>query len=514
MRQSDGAAAHKRLFPFGGIFPYLWLGIALGAAYLLLAPHVALPDIHGEQAAFTPFEGDGRVRAAMLAALLLTLGSALFLRAFHKLDARGLLILVIIAGVVMRFGYMLYTPVFVRGHDVGSPGGYGHYAYIATIYNTFHLPQSDNGQFYHPPIEHILCAAVARVYALLTGITDQQTVLESSRLVPCFASCASMLVCRRLFEELKLGRAALLTAMAVVAFHPTFFILSASINNDMLMVFFFLTALLYLARWSRRPVMKNMLLAALAAGLAAGTKLSGALAAVFAAVIVFIRLFRSVGKPSFPGLFRQGIAYAAIFLPLCLWYPLRNYLLFGQPINYVLPLSKHSFLYVGFRSFAERFGFSGTGDLFKNIYCSIFGDYRLWVYTVKCSLFGEFTFSPIHNIAALVLTTLNTLLIALSLAAAVWCLIRCRRARPFARFGMAAVWALLIASFIWFYVKYPFTCTMDFRYIVPTVVTGATFLGLFQEEAFGRGGLWHVLAVCGVTLTGLFCAASVLFYLL
>ena len=81
-------------------------------------------------------------------------------------------------------------------------------------------------------------------------------------------------VFRSLCREMKLSLRATAIAVAVAALHPTFFILSASVNNDPLMLLFFLVAILYTIRWYRRPAMKNILMIALAIGLAMMTKLS------------------------------------------------------------------------------------------------------------------------------------------------------------------------------------------------------------------------------------------------
>jgi dolichyl-phosphate-mannose--protein O-mannosyl transferase len=191
-----------------------------------------------------------------------------------------------------------------------------------------------------------------------------------------------MLVTLRLLEALELPAKARITAMAVVAFHPTFFLLSSSINNDMAMIFFFLTAVLYTVRWYRDPTYKNILLLALAIGRAMSAKFSGALVAVFTAVIFLLALIKKFRAGGGAGLVGQYTAFAAVCLPLSLWHPVRNMLLFGQPLGYVLEIPVKSALYVGDRSFAAGFLSFDVLSLLWGGFCNPWADWRVWEYAV------------------------------------------------------------------------------------------------------------------------------------
>ncbi len=70
-----------------------------------------------------------------------------------------------------------------------------------------------------------------------------------------------------------------------------------------------------------------------------------------------------------------------------------------------------------------------------------------------------------------------------------------------------------MGSFIAFNLKYPFGCTMDFRYIFPTAIIGAIYLGIALDHMKRDGkpaSRWVFYA--GAAAIGLFSAASVLFY--
>ncbi len=109
-------------------------------------------------------------------------------------------------------------------------------------------------------------------------------------------------------------------------------------------------------------------------------------------------------------------------------------------------------------------------------------DVNLWEYTVKCALFGEFQFPEARQVIAAVLIGASLVLIALTLYAMVRFVFFERKENRLAAVSLGALWLLLMLSFVYFNIKYPFGCTMDFRYIVPTVMTGAAFLGLLYER--------------------------------
>jgi hypothetical protein len=469
----------------------------------------------GFSGAANAVEGDINVRVIMglLVFLVVLLIGALYYK--RRLTSKNAAIAFFVAGVTMRFGYMLYTPYSVRGHDVGELNGNGHLAYIYNIYKNFALPATNGGQFYHPPLSYIIDAIVAHFYAFVTQSTNTQTIMEAARLVPCFASCALLFVCYRLFDELKFDNTAKITAFGLIAFQPTFFILSASINNDMLMIFFFMTAFLYTVRWYNTPNYKNIILLAVSSGCAMMTKLSGGLIVAFSGIVFLIVLIKGINNKTFTRLIGQFCTYAAIFFPLGLWYAIRNLILFKQPIGYVLPLSLNSSQFTGNKSFFERFIVFPLSSLFKPLYCNPFGDFNALIYTVKCSIFGEFSFTSSHNTMAVALISLNVIMILFSLAAMVLVMIRCRETDAITRWGFFGVWVLLLVSFIYFNIKYPLTCTMDFRYIVPTLITGAAFLGLANSQMRKlQGRLPHCLYYLCSYLTAAFALSSIIFYVM
>ena len=490
--------------------PYVLLGAGLAGGYALFSAFTVLPGM--TELNYVETSGVKAAGNFMLLSVLAAAAAIALMLVFRRFSYRRGALIAAAAGAAMRFGYMLRTPFFLRGHDIGTLADSGHFSYIYHIFSTFSLPQSYDGQFYHPPLNYILCALVSRVYALFTGARNPVTLVEAARLVPCFASCAMMFVCLSLFDELGMDRKASFFAIIVIAFHPTFYIFSSSVNNDMLMILFFMLSLLYAARWLHGMTYKNAALLAASIGLAAMTKLSGGIAVLAAAAVFITASCRCRDSTAFFSLLKQAALFFSVFLPLALWYSIRNFILFGQPLGYVLQMSYKSALYVGMHTFTQRFLSFPLSELQKSFFCHPFGgDYAVWPYTLKCSVFGEYVFADANVFITALLLAANFLLITVSLIAMFRMLKGARNVPFFSRLLLFGTWLVMMLSFISFNVKYPFSCTMDFRYIVPTAVTGAAFLGLLQSHRENRFN--DCLAAYSNIFTLMFVIASVVFYI-
>jgi hypothetical protein len=504
--------ALKKLF--GGFRAYIWLFAGLFVLYTVISPFVSLhTDINANLSALISYEGDAGVMLAMAVLLLALTAGALILALCRKLSPERLILILIAAGFILRFGYMLYTPLSVRGHDVGLLQGSGHLAYIYRIFSIQGLADNYSEQFYHPPLEHLACAFAAWLYKFISGTSDLNSVMEASRLIPCFASCALLLVTLRLFRAFGFSNRANSVALAVVAFHPSFILMSASINNDMLMILFFVSALLFTVRWYAEPTYKNILLLALSIGCAMSTKFSGALIALLTAVVFLLVLLRRYREIGIKRLILQFTAFGAVCIPLGLWYSVRNYILFGQPIGYVAQISTTNQLYIGDISLFKRFLSFSIPDMLTNVFCNPYKDFNLWEYVVKSALFGEFTYSAAHKTVAAVLILSSLLLIVLSLVAMVRFVLCGRDKNHFSVYTLAGLWALLMLSFVFFNLRYPFGCTMDFRYIAPTVIIGAAFLGLLHDK-LNQCRIRNIMKPAFLGLLAIFCSFSAVFFII
>ncbi len=441
-------------------------------------------------------------------------------------------------GLVMRLGYVLDIVLPNNQHDVFSVFQYKyprHNSYIMYIYNNWSLPTTDVydaglSQYYHPPLYHFLAALWMKLQTSV-GV-ELYAAYENIQYFTMFCSAAMMTVAYKLFNEFKLKGFALYTAFALIAFHPTFYIFAGSVNNDPLTNLFLFLAILYTVRWYREQSFKNTLLLAICIGGAMMSKLSGAVIAVGTAYVMLARLFdRETGGfvENLKRLWSRFLAFGVLCFPLGLWWPIRCAVKYGMPLGYVPALSSSSVLYVGDYSIIRRLTGIGSWSL-SNVYTNVghttvdgsvvsegaksFYDYGIAPYIVKSSLFGEYFWktgvSGVQNVLAYVMVFSALALIGVSLYAMVKALIKAKGSEAVPVRFMVIYWVVLLGSYTMFCFTYPHTCTMDFRYIVPSLLIGAVFSGMLingeEKKKLTR------YTVFGITL--LFSLASIGFYAL
>jgi 4-amino-4-deoxy-L-arabinose transferase-like glycosyltransferase len=448
---------------------------------------------------FMPFEPQadaGVVQGFMLAGLLAAAGAGLFLRG----NTERLAALLMVCGLILRVGYIWYTLYWSRQHDIGVWEGAwvrGHGFYIDYYVEHWLPPGELFWQSHHPPLFHFLAGKLlALLQALGKGYHESY---ESLQLAGAAVSGLIMLVSYRVFRQLGLKDAPLLLATALVAFHPTLIILAGSVNNDNLMVLFVLWAFSLTLRWRGEQSMKTTVLLALAIGLGMLTKLSAALVSLVTAAVFIERLARREGRAA---VIRRLGVFFAICVPLGVWYSVYLSVRFGLPPGYIQ--APGASIYIGNYSLAHRFLYIPAEQWGFLPYCQINTavDNNVLMYIIKCSLFGEFRYTG-GGFAPLPLVFVNTALIALSLAAMVWCAVKRRGGL------LLALWLAHMAGYVGFNITMPYICTMDARYLVPAIVCGAGFLGLAAPEK--GAGRWLSRGV--YALAGVFCVLVCVFFL-
>lgn len=427
---------------------------------------------------------------------------------------KSLLFLIIAIGIVMRIGYMLYTPAGVRSHDFGDwsvGGNSGHANYIAFLLEKGTLPDSNTYQFYHPPLFHMLSAYIIKMMSFLNGV-ENYNAIEATKIISCYASCGTLLVVKSLCKEIGLKQKATFISVAIIAFLPNFYLLAGRINNDSLVIFFMMLVLLYSIRWYYSKKRKDIILLAIFMGLGIMTKTSCGILAIFTGMIMLYVLYKSWKEKQWKEIFLQLLIFAAICFPLALWYPIRNYLLFGQALMYVHPISDMN-LYCGDYGVVERFLTLTPTALLGRLYNQPFEDYNVPVYLLKSALFGEFSFD-INKFIPSALVIFNAILAIVAFLAMVYKIFFSKERSKYKLWlGMAFLWSVLVGFYLIFNIKEPFGCTMDFRYIVPTVVVGAVFLGQFTEELQKRNDkLKRICVKCIEILICLYAVFSVVMF--
>ncbi len=418
----------------------------------------------------------------------------------HRTRLNSLLIMGL--GFCLKFCYVLATSIYTRQNDVGSfDKTDGHTSYMQYLYDNLSLPDFDprtRWQYCHPPLHHFIGAVWMWINRVLLS-PGENPCRESIQMLSLFYSCCIMITAYRILRHFKLKGAALYIPLIIINFHPAFVLLSGSINNDVLSVAFIMGAVLCTLRWSESRSMKDILKIALCIGLGMMTKISAALIAPPVALVFLIVFIKNVKKELIP-LLTQFVCFGLVCVPLGMWFPVYQRIRWGIPFTYVHEMSVLSFQYIGDMPFAERitdFSLSQLTPIYEHWrrvdeYGVFHGDseYNPLIALMKNSIFGESfgegTFANYRFIYYIlpVFFGLNVFIASAAfLSGVVFTVKKCSATRT----AKALITCYYLIMMFIFYINadnYPFTCTMNFRYITPTVITGALYLG-FTLTALG-----------------------------
>lgn len=393
-----------------------------------------------------------------------------------------LIAIIIILAFVIRLEYVIKMPYSAKQHDI-EPAGNG-LSYIFTIYGKGTLPQSIDGQYYHPPLHHILSAIFLKLIDVFYEIPGRNALAEGLQYLTLIYSMLIIFVSYKIFKELKFNKKIKLLLTFIISFHPALIILSGSLNNDELCLLLMLWTILRLIKWNKNDGIKNTLILAIATGLSVMTKLVGAIVAFPISVVFIYKLYREVKKSknkkaTLLKYFYKYLLFGLVSLPIGLWYPIRNYNLFKQSLLYIpIPggdkADPSNFIYVGDKSLYQRLTLFSP-ELF-NPYCIPADDCNMVSYLLKCSIFGEFNWGISGLIYNISLYT-NIILIIYTLYCIMKNVISKIKRNKFWKRVLAFTWLVMMISYIKVNLEMPFGCTMDFRYIYINLFIGLIFIG-------------------------------------
>lgn len=427
---------------------------------------------------------ENHIKIITIVSILLVVGVFYAIKRIKKLriNYKDIVLIIMILGILIRAMYIIYTPITERQHDVYSINDQGHLGYIYTIYQTGKLPDTNSIQFYHPPLFHSIAAGWLEVNDIFSVSLDKS--IEGIQIITAIFSSLIMLVAYRIVEEIEIKNIYKIFIIAVMAFHPTFIILAGSINNDVLMILLSFYIILYLIKWNDDPNIKNTIILAIITGCAVMTKVSGAIMAVPIMYSFIKKIFEvyKAEKKKLLGLFGKFLLFGVISLPLGLWHPIRNLIMFNQKIGWVLLPDEG--LYVGQYSVFERFLSISFKELFGYKYCAIPGDHNIFSYIIKTSILGEFTYNNGIGVYVSLFKIINLIIISITIICIFILLkkIKKNNNNSFITEILLITFFMNIASYYHFNIKYPYLCTMDFRYIVPTIFTGIATICVILDE--------------------------------
>ena len=446
---------------------------------------------------------DRWIENTMLATLLMIVVGNIVLLYRKRWSSQCLLVSILLAGCVMRIGYMLYTGCEVRSHDIFefSSDSYGHAAYLLKLIEKNQLPETNMIQFYQQPFFYLVGAGVSKIVNGLLRSESPYNYVDAAKLVSCFASCATIFVTERLCEILNIREKGKVIAVAIVAFLPSFYLIGGRVNCDAFALYFMALAIYYTILWTKDMSWKNTILLAVIYGLGVMTKIP----ALATAGVFLWKFIIEIRKKKGWALLIKYFVFGGISLPLGLWYSLRNYHLFGQKLSYVLMQDENSTLYCGNHSYVQRFLSVGIKNLIETPYAEPFGDYNFTTYLVKSALFGEFKYA-VSDLFPILLLIAGLMIAGLFLCAYYWQGKRIIMGKSDSAMALLAMNGLIfIGSAIAFCIKYAFGCNMDFRHYGIFAVICAVLLGDMLDQSqseemksFGSGAviLFGITSCC------------------
>lgn len=430
----------------------------------------------------------------------------MYFRQTGTLSEEKLMAILFVMALVARLVYTLEIGITTNQHDVSNfnkLGNYGHTGYIRYIMEEG-IPNFDvigKSQFYHPPLHHIICANFISFQEDI-GISFE-VAIQNLQILTLFYSMVTLYASYRIMKLFGFTGTALFLPMTVLAFHPTFYLFSGSINNDCLSVMFVFLAVWAALEWHKKPSFFGIAMLALCIGCSMFAKLA---TGVVAPAVAMLFLHKLVTEKDWKGrgtLIAQFALFGVICIPLGIGWQVRNFLLYDTPLTYVPKLSTKADQYLGGYTLTERF-FDweslkdfGVYPMRAGTQGAEYFEHCIPLAVLKMSMFGEYSRWKdyhVYDASSNLLFWMNVIIVIATLIGAAYCIWQVFRRQTEEQFtqnmGFGRLpclfilfyWVTMLMTYVPFCFSYPHFCSMDYRYLVPTLLTGAVFLGVLLKK--------------------------------
>ena len=407
----------------------------------------------------------------LLGALVFSIGARFKLK-------RGVL-LVFFIGLLLRVGYTSETFYDQRGHDVG-----GHVHYMKIIAEENRIPASNEcWTCYHPPVYFVLSAGVWKMSNLI-HCAPQNAVKWFDFLISLLALGFGIACLKNVLDGAPFFAAALLWSV-----WPSFILASPRLGNDILFYAMHAIALWGCLKYIRTNLGKYFIIAVVASFIAYWTKSTAVVTFGVLGLTALLQLFRNPRSWSRSERVAVGLFVAAAITVACV--ALTHDVVgnaSGNDNSVLVRNDPGNFLFFDFKTFLT--------NPYTDPWHDGLGRQFFWNYLAKTSLFGEF----------MLLTTPKGLWLA-SIISACFVALLGFGIRGFwksrwdkAQVILAAQAFLFFAAMITLRLKYPFSCSNDFRYIVPVLLSCLPWAAC----GFCGNGSSRILKVCGWSVVLLF----------
>ncbi len=421
------------------------------------------------------------------------------LKKYQKLDENKIILFMLLISYFIRLGYILYTPNSdnLRQYDTFINTMDGHEGYAWTIFTTGKLPSTNNYQFYHPPLNAFIQALFMNFSGSILEINQNQfniysnylfqindyhnvhILYETCQILSVMYTMIISITSYKILKALKIRGKGLLIAFAFLCFFPRFIQLSGQLNNDSICIMFCFLTIYYSIKWYKTHSYYHIIMLAISIGLAMMSKISGAIICITPAIIFVIEYIKVIKTKNIKDILNLSLKYILFLMicaPLGLWFQVYALNRFHQPLGYVYPYLNDQ-LSTAHHNFFERFILIINFDeIFSNIFPLPWDNYCIFNYILKSAIFGEFGYWQ-GECFAIITVILNYLFVFSSIALFIRYLIKTKGHYFLLKLVGLSIIATQTISMIYFNIKMPYGCTMDFRYIVPIVIGFGLLLG-------------------------------------
>lgn len=436
----------------------------------------------------------------------------LFYSIYNKKEAKTIFNLVLFGGFLIRAYYVLAAPYGITKHDTGSFLGFdtnetgdGHFGYIEYILKNHSLPDFDprmRWSFYQPPGFYITAAIILKITKGFN--VEAPLCYESIQVITLLFSCLTVWTCFRILEEFDIPDKWMLILVALMSVHPFYSIMSVTLTNDCMAMYFMMLSIWYTIRWYKSPELKNILVIAIAVGTAMFTKLNSAVI-VFGIGFIFLYVLWKNAK-EWKQFAVQFVSFLAICAPIGLFYPVRNFVKFDMPLTWIQRLSETDPQHIQYSTVFSRLGIPSFKQMsYAFISYDTTLEQNIWIQALRTALFDELmpdVGNSLFGSSSLILLWTSILIAALMNVAFIWSIYKNSGMQLGMRIFFGVEYVSMLASYAKFCLDEPYICTMNYRYIpismlLPVIGTAIWLKNHTDEKISDSDKCFKNILLCG-----------------
>ena len=431
-----------------------------------------------------------------------------------KLTEEKIVFAIIFIGMIFHCCYVLLSGLYERQHDEGVYTGIansqinpGHIGYIEYIYKFHKLPDMNPYElfsYYHPPLHYVI-GGIWLILLTALGMAED-FAFENLQVLPLLYSGLLMLVTYLILKKAGAKGRYLYAGLFLTAMHPALTLMSGSINNDMLSTLLLACCILSTLCFIRERSLKNLIFIALSIGFGMLCKINTAIMEFPVGLVFlmdFIEVIRNRSGKDVMRRIRHYILFGLTCAIIGLSWIARNLIRFHVKPG-ISSATEDSVMYTGNYSVWERVGIPAFTDWhFEFPFHPLSGDviHNTWVIMFQTSLFGEIYPMGLAGVLSVLCQIAYIAAIIFAVLSALHFLImQYRKIRSgkqtyvYDAVFLSAGYLIFLLSFAAFALKYPYTCSSDFRYIVICLIYIA--IGLSDSESFRTTGTRTSVVSC------------------